>query len=173
MHSYYELFQSLELHGNVRIRKEKSKTIEYSPLHNEISLKQNDDIDVTVTAIKNGWKIFLRLKDDSVESIKNVLLENYSLLEAASPDEDNEPLEVTGNIEKDSRTFDYDSVDGAFLLSQWEITKNHTLPENMSIEGFTYQVEETEDLFYNSFGSAKKQQKNNCSYAIEYFYNIE
>ena len=172
MHPYQTIFQNLNIQGNVRVHAGRSKTIEYDALHDELSLRSDDDTQAIITMIHDGKKMTLRTKNADPEAIKTLIEEHLPLLQKSASDIDNEPLMITDSVGRDFREFRYEDVSSEFLFSQWKKAKSLSTPSGMRIEKFIYGMEESEYSFFNHLGSTKTQKRASSTYSLEYHYEI-
>ncbi len=170
MGRFTHIFDSIPGDWNIRISKEISSWIEYSPLHDEISLKQSTNTTVFVTLISENKKLSLKLKNDDPTHIKEMIEKNLSLLSYSDADTNTVIAQVSDQKTSNFVEFDIETVDGDFLKNQWNIVKNQKLPEHMSIESFVYQTEYREEQFINSLWADKIQKNTGCAYEIQYLY---
>ncbi|MBP8017155.1 hypothetical protein KAZ01_04055, partial [Candidatus Gracilibacteria bacterium] len=77
---------------------------------------------------------------------------------------------IKNNISFDERKFEIKNIKKDFLLKQWKTVKNFKYNKNISIESFSYGLEEREKIFLNSLGSYKIYKNTFCGHALELYY---
>jgi len=114
--------------------------------------------------------LYIRTKNSDADFLRNLIDKHIPLLQKSTPDEDNEPLNITDSIQANFEEFSFDAVSKEYLLSQWETVKKHPKPDGMRADKFLYGIDETEDSFYNHLGSSKTQKRTSSSYSLEMHY---
>jgi hypothetical protein len=129
-----ELFKKYSVDGFVNIQQSTSKTLEYSPLHDEISFDSSENISTGVTIIKNHRKSSFGIDGYSLEKIEYALKDMLSLIDFGEYDEDIILPEITDLVEKDFSSQEIENITFSDLEKEFEIFKNFEFAKNIKIE---------------------------------------
>lgn len=163
------LFQKYEVDWFLNIHISGSKDLEYSPLHDEISLDSSENIHTSVTIIKKHKKSTFDIDGYSLEKIESSLKDMIKIIDFGQYDEDIVLPVITDSCEKDFSNPELEGVSFADLETQFDIFKNYHFKNNISIEWFSLWVSQTTHYYINSLGSIKTQKDNGAFYYMEIF----
>ena len=163
------LFWKYTIDGCVNIYMSSSKDLEYSPLHDEISLDSSENIHTDLTVIKNHKKAVFWIDGYSLEKIEKAIQDTMEFIEFAEFDEDIILPQITDSQEKDFSTFDSKDISFQDLKNEFLKCKNFPFEKNISIEAFSIWVSNTIHYYINSLWSVKIQKDNGAFYYLEIF----
>lgn len=163
------LFWKYWIDGFVNIVKSNSKDLEYSPLHDEISIDSNENISTKLVIIKNNKKASFWIDWFWVEKIENAIIELLKVVEYWEYDKDIVLPEITDKLSKDFSWNEIKNIDFDYLESQFNNFKNYNFNSQVSIEWFSIGYKEVEHIYINSLWSIKSQIDNSSFYFYELF----
>lgn len=164
-----ELFKKYSVDGFVNINISSSKSLEYSPLHDEISFDSSENIYTSVTIIKNHKKSTFGIDGYSLEKIEFALKDMLQFIHFSEYDEDIVLSEITDSVEKDFSSQELKNITFSQLQKEFEIFKNFSFAPNIKIEWFSIGVSESTHIFINSLWSEKIQKDNGGYYYMDIF----
>ncbi|MDQ1344016.1 MAG: PmbA protein [Patescibacteria group bacterium] len=139
----------------------------------EVSIKERESLSVMITVIKDGRKATLSIADDDVGEIRSRLEAVCKTLPFVTPDEDVSVPDIRDSVDADDRRFDYSGVTSENLSAEFEKIRGFRYPEGVLIESFSFEVEESERMFVNSHGAAKRYAKSASHWGVELFLPTE
>lgn len=165
-----DIFHTNNIDWYVNIFNSYSKSLEYSPLHDEISLDSSVNISTKVTIIKNHKKASFSIDWYSLDKIESSIKELLKVIDFWEYDEDIVLADITDNISKDFwntllNDIWFDKLEEEFLKF-----KNYKFAPEIKIEWFEINVTNTTQTFINSLGSIKTQSDNESSIAYVLFW---
>lgn len=163
------LFQKYSVEWFVNINVSQSKDLEYSPLHDEISLDSSENINTSVTIIKHHKKSIFGIDGYSLDKIESSIKDMIQIIDFAQYDEDIFLPKITDSIEKDFSNSELENITFFDLENQFHIFKNYHFKENISIEWFSLWVNQSTHYYINSLWSIKVQKDNGAFYYMEIF----
>lgn len=163
------LFEKYSIEWFVNINVSQSKDLEYSPLHDEISLDSSENINTSVTIIKNHKKSVFGIDGYSLEKIESSIKDMIQIIDFAQYDEDIFLPQITDSIEKDFSNPELENITFLDLEKQFSIFRNYYFKENISIESFSLWVNQSIHYYINSLWSIKIQKDNGSFYYMEIF----
>lgn len=163
------LFQKYSIEWFVNINVSQSKDLEYSPLHDEISLDSSENINTSVTIIKNHKKAVFGIDWYSLDKIESSIKDMIQIIDFAQYDEDIFLPQITDCIEKDFSNSELENITFFDLENQFNIFKNYHFQENISIEWFSLWVSQSTHYYINSLWALKVQKDNGSFYYMEIF----
>jgi hypothetical protein len=111
--------------------------LEYSPLHDEISLDNSDSTTTSVYIIKNNKKASFKIDSYSLDKIENSINDILKVIEFAESDKDIVLPNISDSVEKDFSNADLDKIDFDFLKNEFNKFKNFNFDEKVTIETFS------------------------------------
>ncbi len=154
------LFEKYKVTWFINISQTNSKTVEYSPLHNELSFDSQDDIWVKITLIKDFKKWVFSLDWFSLEKIEDAFLNILKKIELWEYDKDIVLPDVKDSVVKD---FSNDLLNNiTFLDLENELNKfiNYKFDAWISVEWASIWFSKVEHTYINSAWSVKTQIDN-------------
>ena len=165
-----ELFKKYDVEGFVNINHSFSKDLEYSPLHDEISLDSSENISTSVTMIKNHKKSSFGIDGYSLDKIESALQDMLKIIDFAQYDADINLPQITDSVEKDFSNLSLDDITFDDLSSLFQTFKNYHFEPNITIEWFSAGVSSAIHMYINSLWSVKIQKDNGSFYFMELFW---
>lgn len=168
-----QILRDLSAEGFANVSAAKEKSLTYSPMGQEVSVKERENLSVSVTIVKDGRKASLQIATADVDSIRSRLTAVARTLAYVTPDEDVKVPEIHDSVSADDRTFDFSAVTSEMLVERFRKAKNFAYPEGVAIESFSVEAEESERIFVNTFGAEKRYAKTASHWGIELFLPTE
>lgn len=168
-----DIFRELSAEGFANISRSKEKSLSYSPLGEEVSVKERESLSVSITVIKEGRKASLSVATDDVEEIRSRLEAVCRTLPFVTPDDDVSVPDIRDSVDADDRRFDFAGVRSEDLMKEFAKARNFAYPEGVAIESFSFEAEESERVFVNSLGATKRYAKSASHWGIELFFATE
>lgn len=168
-----QILRDLSAEGFANVSASKEKSLTYSPMGEEISVKERENLSVAVTLVKDGRKASLQVATADVEEIRARLSAVARTLAHVTPDEDVKVPQIRDSVSADDRTFDFSSVTSEMLVESFRKAKNFAYPEGVVIESFSVEAEESERIFVNTFGAEKRYAKTASHWGLELFLPTE
>lgn len=165
-----ELFKKYHIEGFVNINHSLSKDLEYSPLHDEVSLDSSENISTSVTMIKNHKKSSFWIDGYSLDKIESAIQDMLKIIDFAQYDEDISLPQIIDSVEKDFANHELDTLSFEDLKNQFVTFKNYQFPENITIEWFSAGVSSATHVYINSLWAVKTQKDNGAFYFMEIFW---
>lgn len=162
-----KLFQKYWWDGSININISSSKTLEYSPLHDELSFDSSESVSTTVTFISNHKKSVFSLDGYSLEKIEYALKDIVKTIHFWQYDTDIILPEITGSAEKDFSAPEFDMITFEDFKKEFEVYKNYSFAQNISREWFSIGVHTTNHIFINSLWAYKVQKDNGAFYYVD------
>lgn len=164
-----QILRDLSAEGFANVSAAKEKSLTYSPMGEEVSVKEREGLSVSVTLVKDGRKASLQVATADVEEIRSRLSAVARTLAYVTPDEDVKVPEIRDAVSADDRAFDFASVTSEMLVERFRKAKDFAYPEGMAIESFSVEAEESERIFVNTFGAEKRYAKTASHWGVELF----
>jgi len=165
-----DLFKKHNVEGFVNINISKSNDLEYSPLHDEISLDSINNINTSLTIIKDHKKSVFSIDWYSLKKIEKAILSMLDFIDYAEYDKDIILPQITDSVEKDFSNSDLENITFSYLEKEFEKFKNYKFNNNIKIESFSIWVNYTTHVFINSLWAIKTQKDNWSYYFMEIFW---
>lgn len=162
-----QLFHKYWGDGMINITQSIEKTLEYSPLHDELSFDSTQNISTTVTFISNHKKSVFSLDGYSLEKIEYALKNMAQTIAYWEYDTDIVLPEITDMVEKDFSAPELDMITFEDLKKEFEVYKNYSFAQNISREWFSIGVHTTNHIFINSLWAYKVQKDNGAFYYVD------
>lgn len=166
------LFKINKIDWFVNINLGNSKTLEYSPLYDDVSLESSDSLNTSVTIIKNNKKAVFAIDGYSIEKIDLAIKDMLKIIDFGQYDEDIVLPNITDNIEKDFSNLKLNLINFDDLNIEFEKFKNFKFKQNISIESFSIWVSSVKHIYINSLWSVKIQIDNSSYYYMDIFWEI-
>jgi predicted Zn-dependent protease len=131
------IFKKHNIEGFINISTTTSKDLEYSPLHDEISLDNSESTTTSIYVIKNNRKASFKIDSYSLEKIENSINDILKVIDFAETDKDIVLPNISDTIEKDFSNKELDKIDFDFLKNEFNKFKNFNFDEKVTIETFT------------------------------------
>lgn len=163
------IFRELSVEGFANVSRSKEKSLTYSPLGEEISVKERENLSVSITVVKNGRKAALSVATDDLAEIRSRLEAVVRVLPSVTSDEDVTVPEISDSASADDRVFDFSSATSEDLMARFAKARDFKYPEGVAIESFSFEVEESERVFVNSHGANKGYAKTASHWGVELF----
>lgn len=167
------IFREFGVEGFANVSRSKEKSLSYSPLGEEVSVKERENLSVSVTVIKDGRKASLSVATDDAEEIRSRLGAVCRTMPFVTPDEDVSVPDIRDSVDADDRRFDFANVRSEDLLKEFSKVRGFAYPEGVAIESFSFEAEESERVFVNSLGAKKRYAKTASHWGIELFLATE
>ena len=90
-----------------------------------------------------------------------------------SPDADAHIAFVEDILDADERHFLVADIDANFLRKQCETVHNTLYHPNVSVESFSFEAQENEKEFFNSYGAHKRHAISQTNYGLELYYQSD
>lgn len=164
-----QILRDLSAEGFANVSASKEKSLTYSPIGEEVSVKERENLSVSVTIVKEGRKASLQIATADVGEIRSRLAAVVRTLAHVTPDEDVKVPEIRDSASADDREFEFDSVTSEMLVERFRKAKGFAYPEGMSVESFSVEAEESERIFVNTFGAEKRYSKTASHWGMELF----
>ena len=113
-------------------------------------MSERENVSVSVTVFKEGRKASLSLATDDVGEVSEKLEAVCSTLHHVTADADVSVPEVSDLAEVEDVRFDIGTVTSEYLLENFARVRDFEYPENVSIESFSFEAEESERIYVNS-----------------------
>lgn len=165
-----QLFKKYDVEWFININHSLSKDLEYSPLHDEISLDSSENISTSVTILKNHKKSSFGIDGYGLDKIESALQDMLKIIDFAQYDEDINLPQITDSVEKDFSNHELDDITFDDLSSLFQTFKNYPFESNITIEGFSAGVNSATHIYINSLGAVKIQKDNGVFYFMELFW---
>lgn len=165
-----ELFTRNNLEWYVNISIEDSKSLEYSPLHDEVSLDNSQDITTSVVIIKDNRKWTFKIDWYSLEKIENSFKDILKVIDYSQKDKDIIVPEINDVVEKDFSNHKLQNIDFDFLKNEFSNFKNFNFDKKVKIETFSIGYKYSDHYYINSKWSFKLQKDNVWFYYFELFW---
>lgn len=164
------LFKKYNVDGFVNINIANSKSLEYSPLYDEISFDSSHNINTSVTIIKEHKKSVFWIDGYSLEKIESAIKDMLKLIDFAEFDEDIILPQITDRASKDFSNNDLENITFSDLEKEFEKFKNYKFKNSIKIEAFSIWVNYTTHIYINSLWSQKTQKDNWAFYYADIFW---
>lgn len=164
------LFKKYKVDGFVNISQSSSKSLEYSPLHNEISLDSSDNTSTNLTIIKEHKKWVFKIDWFDLEKIENAFIDLLKIIDFAEYDEDIILPNITDTLSKDFSSKELFDIDFDYLEKQAKKFINFPFEKNIKIEGFSIWVSNWAYTYINSNWSIKTQSDNWSFYYMDIYW---
>lgn len=165
----WELFKKYEVEWFVNIYTSTGKTLEYSPLHDELSYDGSESVTTSITLIKNHKKSTFSLDGFDIQKLENAFEDMLSTIEFAQYDKDIVLPAITDSIEKDFSNPALTDISFDDLKWQFEIINNFSFWKDIFLEAFSIWVSQSTQVYINSLWSVKQQVSNSYFYYIEIY----
>lgn len=165
-----KLFEKYSVEWCININISSSKTLEYSPLHDELSFDSSENINTSITIIKNHKKSVFSLDWYSLDKIDASINEMLKTIDFWQYDEDIILPKITDIVEKDFSNWDLDVLSFQDLEKEFQVFKNFPFEKNISKEWFSIGTHSATHIFMNSFGAKKIQKDNGAFYYVDIFW---
>lgn len=162
-----ELFDKYKCEWCININLSTSKTLDYSPLHDEISFDSSENINTSITLIKNHKKSVFSLDWYSLEKIEFAFIDILKTISFWQYDKDIMLPKITDSVEKDFSQPELEKLTFQDLEKEFEVFKNFPFEKNISKEGFSIGVQSATHIFINSLWAKKLQKDNGAFYYID------
>lgn len=164
-----EIYNKNNIDWYVNIIKTNSKTLSYSPLHDEISLDSSDDIWISVVIIKDHKKSSFNIDWFWIEKIEASISQMLEIIDYAEYDENITLPDITDSVTKDFSNLELEKIDYEYLKNQFLKFKNYNFDDKIIIEQFSAWVSSGEQIYINSKWAVKVQKDNSSFYFMEIF----
>lgn len=164
-----ELFKKYNIEWFLNITEVKSKDLDYSPLHDEISIDSDENISTKVVIIKNNKKASFSIDWFSQEKIELAIQDLLSVIEYWEFDKDILLPNIHDSLTKDFSNQELNIINFDYLESQFTNFKKYNFNEFIKIESFSIWYKEIIHTYVNSNGSIKTQIDNSSFYFFELF----
>lgn len=164
-----ELFKKYNVEWFLNIQVSDSKELEYSPLYDEISLDESENISTSIVIIKDNKKAKFTIDSYSLEKIEFSIKDMLNVIEYAEQDKDIVLPTIEDNTSKDFSNHNLDKIDFDFLKQEFEKFKSYNFNEKITIETFQIWYKKSIHYFINSLWSFKSQTDNISFYYFELF----
>lgn len=168
-----QILRELSVGGFANVSASKEKSLTYSPMGEEVSVKERENLSVSVTLVKEGRKASLQIATADVGEIRSRLEAVARTLAYVTPDDDVSVPEIRDSVSADDRAFDFSSITSEMLVERFRNAKDFAYPEGVAIESFSIEAEESERIFVNTFGAEKRYAKTASHWGIELFLPTE
>lgn len=162
-----ELFHKYGWEGSVNISISQSKTLEYSPLHDELSFDSSQNVNTSITFIVDHKKSVFSIDGYSLEKIEYALKDILKTIHFAEYDTDIMLPEMTDCVEKDFSHPELDAITFEDLKKEFEVFKNFCFESNISREWFSIWNNSATHIFMNSLWAYKVQKDNGAFYYVD------
>lgn len=162
-----ELFHKYGWEGSVNISISHSKTLEYSPLHDELSFDSSQNVNTSITFIADHKKSVFSIDGYSLEKIEYALKDILKTIHFAEYDTDIMLPEMTDRVEKDFSHPELDAITFEDLKKEFEVFKNFCFKSNISREWFSIWNHSATHIFMNSLWAYKVQKDNGAFYYVD------
>lgn len=152
------IFKNFWVEGILNIKKSTKKKLEYSPLHDEISMDSMDLLSASVILIKDHRKVVYNMDWFTEQRFEEAIEEASKLLKYSEYDTDITLPYVDWIEEKDFSNEELKNLDFDFLKSEFLRFKNYNFDERIKIESFSNNLNIVEHHFFNSLWSHKIQK---------------
>ncbi|MDD5770041.1 MAG: metallopeptidase TldD-related protein [Candidatus Gracilibacteria bacterium] len=163
------LFKKYSIEGYININISNAKNLEYSPLHDEVSLDSNENINTSITIIKENKKSVFGIDSYSLEKIEFAIKDMLKVIDFGECDKDIILPNITDKIKKDFSNPELENISFEDLEAEFLKFKNFDFAKNIFIETFSIGVNYATHHYINSLGAFKTQIDNSSFYYIEIF----
>lgn len=164
-----EIFDKYQVSWYINIVETNSKTLEYSPLHDDLSLDSTTSIHTWITVIKDHKKSSFSMDWYSLEKIENSIKDISKVIDYSEYDENIVLPNITDSVEKDFCVKSLENIWFDYLEKEFLKFKNYDFDKKIIIEWFSSWVEETSHYYINSLWVIKKQKDNSSFYYMDLF----
>ncbi len=164
------IFKKYEVDWFLNITFNTSKDLEYSPLHDEISLDDSESITTSVVVIKDNKKAKFSIDWYDLVKIESSIKDILSVIDFAEQDKDIVLPNISDNVEKDFSFKELEKVDFKYLENEFLKFKNYKFDEKVKIETFSIWVSFATHYYLNTNWSFKVQKDNSCFCYFEIFW---
>lgn len=145
-----KILEKLLVEGFANVSRTKEKSLGYQALGQEVSISERENISVSVTVFKEGKKASLSLATDDVGEVSKRLEAVCATLARVTADGDVSVPEVNDSATVDDVRFDIGTVTSEYLMENFARVRDFDYPENVSVESFSFEAEESERIYVNS-----------------------
>lgn len=164
-----DLYKKYNIQWFVNISISKSKSLDYSPLHDEISLDSSENLATKVVVIKDHKKSSFSIDWYSLEKIESSIKDILKVIDYSEYDEDIILPNITDTAMADFSNTELWNIWFEKLEEEFIKFKNFKFDENIIIESFSIWVHDEIHIYVNSLGSIKRQIDNWSYYVMEIF----
>ena len=168
-----ELFKKNWVEGYINITTSNSKSLEYTPLHDEVSLDSSLNITTNITIIQNHKKASFSIDGYSFLKLKNAFLELKNIVDFSEYDEDIVQILIKDEDFCDFSNKKIDDIWFDYMQKEFEKFKNYNFKEWIKIEWFEIDVISTTHTHINSLWAYKTQSDNESSVTYVLFWEYE
>lgn len=162
-----KLFQKYWWDGSININISSSKTLEYSPLHDELSFDSSESVSTTVTFISNHKKSVFSLDGYSLEKIEYALKDIVKTIHFWQYDTDIILPKMSDCVEKDFSNPELENLTFDDLKKEYEVFRDFAFEDSISREWFSIWVQSGTHIFINSLWAYKVQKDNVAFYYVD------
>lgn len=159
------IFKKYDLEGYINISKTDSSILDYSPMHDEISIDNDKSYYTWVTIIKENKRVWLSFDGFSEDKLEKAILNWIKLFKYADKDKDIQLPKHSWDIDKDFWWECIVWID--FLKNELDFFLNYDF-KTAKIEEFSASYKTSENIYIDSSGVERKQKNQNytCFYWI-------
>lgn len=165
-----DIFKKYSLEWFINVTFNNSKDLEYSPLHDEVSLDDSESISTSVVVIKDNKRAKFSIDSYSLEKIESSIKDILSVIEFAEQDTDIVLPDISDSVERNFSAKELENIDFKYLKQEFSKFKNYKFNELVKIETFSIWVSYATHYFLNTNWSFKVQKDNSSFCYFEIFW---
>jgi len=166
------VFKLLELEGYANAVNTHKKSLQFDAFTQELTFSDQEEREIHLSLFSEGKKISFAFSGCTDEEIVAQMLAKKPFFHLLTPDVDNVFPPVANQLSLSSSKFDIHDISQATLIQEWEKVRDFPLEPLVELEGFWYEANEQEHLFFNSAGAHKHSLDTGVFYGVALFGNF-